>query len=132
MALHTYQSSDPEVTDHASVAFPPSAALSETEVRLKFINDLTVGECLQLNCLQYTSSGYVLIKDQSLLQRRLHDTHASAANHNMKLNLSTCKSMVFNFSKNFQFLPDLYLEGTNLSLAQETKLLGVTITNDCK
>ena len=50
----------------------------------------------------------------------------------MKLILFTCKSMVFNFSKKFQFLPDLYLEGTHLSLAQETKLLGVTITNDCK
>ena len=38
--------------------------------------------------------------------------------------------MVFNFTRKFQFAPELSLEGRRLDVVNETKLLGLTITSD--
>ena len=40
--------------------------------------------------------------------------------------------MLINFTKNFQFSTRLQLEGKNIDIVSETKLLGVIITNDLK
>ena len=50
----------------------------------------------------------------------------------MKLNLDKTKVMSFNFTRNFKFEPELTLDGKILDVVDETKLLGLTITSDCK
>ena len=129
--LPSAQPSEPGVVDLPSCAFPPPAAISETEARLKFVDDLTVGECVRLDKkLQQNKNALVLPPDQSVLQERLNDIHQSTSTHDMKINLSKSKSMIFNFSRNYQFEHTLSLEGFYLNPAKETKLLVLTITND--
>jgi predicted component of type VI protein secretion system len=52
--------------------------------------------------------------------------------HDMKLNLDKTKIISFNFTRNYKFEPQLTLDGEALDVVEETKLLGLTITSDCK
>ena len=38
--------------------------------------------------------------------------------------------MIFNFSRKYQFTPELELEGNKLEIVQNSKLLGLTVTSD--
>lgn len=50
----------------------------------------------------------------------------------MKLNLKKTKVMHFNFTRKYNINPKIKLEGSTLEYVTETKLLGLTITSDCK
>ena len=50
----------------------------------------------------------------------------------MVLNEKKTKCMVFNRSKKFQFTTDIKLKQKRLDIVDETKLLGVIITNDLR
>ena len=55
------------------------------------------------------------------------------ANENeMKLNTGKTKTMLFNTAKNWDFLPEIQVDGRNLEVVEEYKLLGVMITSDLK
>ena len=47
----------------------------------------------------------------------------------MKINEKKTKSMVFNFTKNYQFMTDLELNKTEIDVETETKLLGTILSN---
>ena len=68
----------------------------------------------------------------SALQSRLDNIGTAANYHDMKLNLDKTKVISFNFSRNFQFDPQLTIDDEALDIVDETKLLGLTITSDCK
>ena len=40
------------------------------------------------------------------------------------------KTMIFNFTKNYQFSTRLKLEGENMETVTDTKLLGTIVSND--
>ena len=48
----------------------------------------------------------------------------------MKLNLSKTKFMLFNPTENYDFVPNLTIDGITLETSDEMKLLGLTIRND--
>ena len=48
----------------------------------------------------------------------------------MKLNLSKTKFMLFNPTKNFDFVPDLSVDGSVVETVEEMKLLGLILRND--
>ena len=48
----------------------------------------------------------------------------------MKLNLKKTKLMLFNPSKSLDFLPQFNIEGNDIELVDETRLLGVTVRSD--
>ena len=50
----------------------------------------------------------------------------------MKLNEKKTKSMIINFSKNYQFTTKLSANDKNIEIVKETKLLGTIITDDLK
>ena len=50
----------------------------------------------------------------------------------MELNVKKTKSMVFNFSKKFQFTTDLNLKGQKVEIIEQAKLLGLILTSDLK
>ena len=55
------------------------------------------------------------------------------ANENeMRLNTGKTKTMLFNTAKNWDFLPEIQVDGSNLEVVEEYKLLGVMITSDLK
>ena len=62
--------------------------------------------------------------------RALYFLQLSTKYHDMKLNLQKTKLMTFNFSRKYQFTPELELEGNKLEIVQNSKLLGFTVTSD--
>jgi hypothetical protein len=50
----------------------------------------------------------------------------------MKLNLTKTKLMHFNFTKKYDFVPNFSLDGRPIDVVYESKLLGLTITSDCR
>ena len=130
--------------DLPSVSLPPPAAVTDNEARLKFVDDLSVAEALRLDTALQPSSdtngpksyhdrnGLFLPAEKSILQKRLNQITISAKTHDMKLNLSKTKIMPFNFTKKYDFLPEFTLDGTPLETVYETKLLGLTISSNCR
>ena len=123
----------PGEIDLPSVPFPPEPAVTEDEARLKYVDDLSIGECIRLDTqlgLQPISGDLFL--PPTLLQKRLEEVSIAAQHHDMKLNLSKTKVINFNFTRKYQFRPELSLDGTLLEVVNETKLLGLIITNNCR
>ena len=50
----------------------------------------------------------------------------------MKINVKKTKIIPFNFSKKYDFVPSLSINGQELDVVYEAKLLGVVIRSDCK
>ena len=50
----------------------------------------------------------------------------------MQLNVEKSKTIIFNFTKNYKFTTNISHNGDDLELIDETKLLGIIITNDLK
>ena len=50
----------------------------------------------------------------------------------MKINVSKTKFMVFNTCKNMDFLPTTIIDGEQINLVEEMKILGVIISSDLK
>ena len=48
----------------------------------------------------------------------------------MLINTKKTKTMVFNFTKNYQFTPRLYVQGDPIEVIEKTRLLGTIITSD--
>ena len=111
----------PGTIDIPSVAYPPTTAITETEARLKFVDDLSIAECTSSN-----------VSNQETLQKQLESINVSAKLHDMKLSLRKSKIMQFTLSKKHKLQPNITLEGANLDVVSETKLVGVTITDNCK
>ena len=134
----------PDTIDLPSVTFPPTPAVTEQEARLKYVDDLSLAECVRLDTnlcsledqsgprLYHDRNGLFLPPDKSVLQTRLEEVSRSAQFHDMKLNLKKTKVMPFNFTRKYDFLPNFSLDGIPLEVVYETKLLGITLTSDCR
>ena len=66
------------------------------------------------------------------MQENLRNIEDWTERKKMKLNTKKSCGMVFNFTNNYQFTSRLTLDGGPLKLVEETKLLGVILTNDLK
>ena len=50
----------------------------------------------------------------------------------MALNVKKTQSMVFNFSKKYQFTTDILLKNEKIEIVHQAKLLGLILTSDLK
>ena len=50
----------------------------------------------------------------------------------MELNAKKTKSMVFNFTKRYQFTTDILLKNEKIEIVEQAKLLGLILTSDLK
>ena len=133
-----------DAVDIPSVPHPPPAAVTDQEVRLKFVDDLSLAECVRLDTqlrpkndqngprTYHDRNGLFLPLECSTLQHRLDDLEKSAHMHDMKLNIAKTKVMPFNFTRKYDFVPAFGLDGDYLDVVYETRLLGLTITSDCR
>ena len=48
----------------------------------------------------------------------------------MKLNTSKCKFMLFNPTHNYDFIPELEVEGIRMDTMEDMKMLGLVVSND--
>ena len=118
--------------------------ISESD-RFKFVDDLTFIEIIYLinvglatyNVRQHIPSDIPshnqIIHAQHLKsQQHLDDISKWTDNQKMKLNVKKTKSIIFNFSKNYQFSTKLSVKNEKIEIVKETKLLGTFITDDLK
>ena len=74
-----------------------------------------------------------IIPSQNLkTQQYLDSIQKWTSDRMMVLNEKKTKSMIFNFTKEKQFVTDIKLKNETLEVVKETKLLGVHITSDLK
>ena len=115
----------------------------EKTLKKKYVDDLSLLEALDLKSSLVRATpivgpvnlhelpGLELPPDRSVLQHQLDDLLKFTVANKMKVNNKKTKIMPFNFSKNFEFLPQLYFPGESpLEVIYQTRLLGVTITSN--
>ena len=65
-------------------------------------------------------------------QKYVEDINSWTEMNKMVLNPQKTKNMIFNFTRNNQFVTNIQLKGENIDTVEETKLLGTIITSDLK
>ena len=100
------------------------------------MNLLTVG-LTSFNLKQQIPSD-ILLQNQFIpaenlkTQDYLNEISRWTRNQKMMINNKKSKSMIFNYTRNYQFSTRLNLEGEILETVEETKLLGTILTNDLR
>ena len=115
------------------------------EDRFKFVDDLSFLEIIYLinvglstyNVHREVPSdipthNQFIVSENLKTQAQLHEIEKWTKNKKMKLNEKKTKSMIFNFSKNNQFTTRLEMNGANLEIVKEAKLLGIILTDSLK
>ena len=76
----------------------------------------------------------ILPVGNNLLQVQLDSLHAFASSKLLRIKEKKSNVMKFNFSRNYDFPPELVISGFNdqLEVIRETKLLGIILTDDLK
>ena len=127
-----------QVGDTLAVPAPPQPAMTADEIRVKWVDDTTVGECVQLEKMLIKNSEEVIgprnyhdrhgwrLQD-SKLQERLNQIKEYVQIYDMKVNIKKTKIIPFNFSKKYDFQPKIYYDGNELDVEYKSKLLGVMI-----
>ena len=113
--------------------------------RFKFIDDLTILEIINLLTVGITSfpmisqvpsdipvHGQFIPGENLRMQSYLDDINKWTKNQKMLVNAQKTKSMIFNFTNDYQFTTRLKLEDHQLEVINHTKLLGTIIQDDLK
>ena len=110
--------------------------------RFKFVDDLSFLEIIYL--LNVGMSSYnihthvpsnipshnqVIQRSKLKSQEQLETINRWTKDRKMQLNLKKTKSMIFNFSKNYQFTTNLKVENSDIDVVSEAKLLGTVLTD---
>ena len=111
----------------------------------KFVDDLTILEVVNLltiglSCynvkLQVPNDVWddnqFLSPENLRSQEYLNNINLWTTNKEMKINQTKSKTMVFNFTTNYQFSTRLKIDNDILETVKETRLLGTIITDDLK
>ena len=113
--------------------------------RFKFVDDASTIEVINLLNVGLAShnqkvqvSSEVPVNNQFIpseflnTQKYVEDINSWTEMNKMVLNPKKTKNMIFNFSKNNQFVTNIQLKGQKIETVEETKLLGTIITSDLK
>ena len=127
-----------------SVCVPPlPPPVSDDEVRIKWIDDVSIGETIDLGLLVegpdfigprniHELHNLQLPSAESRVQTKLKEVEKYVQDNQMKLNKEKCKTQIFNFSRKKSFLPRILVEGTILEVVESFNILGVTLSSDLK
>ena len=74
----------------------------------------------------------VLSEDKNLMQKQVKELCQYAVENEMKLNKDKTKVMLFNTANQSDFMPEIAVDGKNLEVVEEFKLLGVMISSNLK
>ena len=113
------------------------------EDRFKFVDDLSVLEVINLltiglssfNFKQQIASdipthGQIIPNENLKSQKYLDQINNWTNEHKMVINAKKTKAMMFNFTHNHQFTTRLQLQGQNIEVVEEMKILGTIVKNN--
>ena len=108
----------------------------------KYVDDLTIAEAINLKetLLPNTERalpdpyharlGQKLCPEKSKMYEQIGKIQEYASENQMKLNTAKCKFMLFNPTINYDFIPELEIDGRELDTMEEMKMLGLVLSND--
>ena len=111
-------------------------------IHLKYVDDLSLAEVINLQeklepapkrtqpDTFHARTGHVLPVEKSEVYKQLLKTDIYARKNEMKINQKKTQLMVFNPCKSIDFQPEISLNGQQLQVIDEMKLLGVIIKSD--
>ena len=114
------------------------------QIHLKYVDDMTIAEAIKLkdNLVSvpdrplpdnyHARTGHVLPPENSDVYKQLISTTQYAENNEMKINIKKTKLMIFNNGRNMDFMPDMKLEGNQIEVVEEMRILGLIIRSDMK
>ena len=108
------------------------------------MDDLTIGEAVKMKeMLEYVPvdarpqpenfrarTGHTLLPEKSRVYNQLNEISEYASTNGMRVNYKKTKLMLFNPEVARDFMPEFVLDGHNLDLVEETRLLGVVLRSD--
>jgi hypothetical protein len=122
-----------------------SADFVDQEDRLKFVDDLTILEIVNLLTIGISSfnikqsipsdiieSNQYIPPENLKSQEYLEQIDIWTRNQKMKTNEKKSKNVIFNFTKKYQFSTRHSIQNEVLQIVPEAKLLGTIISNDLK
>ena len=122
-----------------------NADMVPPEDRFKYFDDLTFLEIINLlnigiatyNLKEHVPNNIpvhnqIVKSDQLLSQGYVEKINEWTERNKMVLNAKKSKNMIFNFTKQHQFMTSIELKGQKLEMLDEIKLLGTIITSDLK
>ena len=114
------------------------------QIHLKYVDDLTLAESVNIGEKLveapdrpqpdnfHARTGHVLPQEESAVYKQLRETAEYASNNKMKINHKKSKFMLFNPCTSLDFMPDFEMEGQEIQLVEEMRLLGLIIRSDMK
>ena len=126
-----------------------SAASKRDELEnmhVKFVDDMTIAQSINLKnnlendqnrnwmkpAMKRDRHEQYLPLEKNRMQEQINQLCNYANENEMRVNSGKTKTMLFNTAKNWDFLPQIQVDGTNLEVVEEYKLLGVIISSDLK
>ena len=80
----------------------------------------------------HARTGHNLIPESSKVLEQIQEIYDYVKTNDMKLNMKKTKFMLFNHSKKYDFHPKCSLEGNDIELVEEMKILGIIVTSNLK
>jgi hypothetical protein len=114
------------------------------EIHLKYVDDLAIGEAIKMkemlisiptenrpqpDCYR-ARTGHALQPEKSKVFSQLHQISEYASSNGMQLNYKKTKFMLFNPGTSRDFLPAFNLDGHEIEMVEETRLLGLVLSSD--
>ena len=109
--------------DISSCVLPLPPLLTPEELRVKWIDDVTIAETIKLDvCLRskpeyigpknlHEQNNLFLPSGNSRIQTKLTQIQDYVKSHQMQLNKTKTRIQPFNFSRKYDFLPEINVEG---------------------
>ena len=131
---------DDEEQSIGEVITQPKKKFLPVTSHAKYVDDLTIVETLNLKQTLVASPdrplptsfharlGLRLPADKSKVYELLIQEYAAV--NDIKLNCKKSKFILFNPTKNFDFVPEVEIEGNLLETQEEIKILGLIVRND--
>jgi hypothetical protein len=132
------------IWEYLSQSNDKANCISEDE-RFKFVDDLSFLEIINLLSVGLASynvrahvpsdvpvHNQIIVAENLQSQQHLQDINIWTKKMKMQLNEKKTQNIIFNFSKQKQFVTKLTVNNKNIELVREVKLLGTYITDDLK
>ena len=116
------------------------------EIHLKYVDDLTMAEAINLKeqlievpvsmrpqpDSYHARTGHSLPLKNSRVYKQLERTKTQAEQSEMKLNYDKTKLIIFNPCRTKDFMPEIALDGHEIEVVDEIRLLGIILRSDMK
>ena len=116
---------------------------SFNELHLKYVDDLALLEAINLETqlssvpkdapqpfTYHERTGHKLLQENSKVYQNLKATEQYATENKMKINYNKTKLMIFNPARTKDFHPRFSMNGNELEVTEETKILGLILRTD--